>query len=115
MPSTDVRTLLACNMKRYRTIQNLSQMRLAGRVGCSATMIGNVETLKRFPSPENLDRIAGALMVHPSQLFREDSLAIHQAKTFYELKAQIEANLRHAIVELLSDDDTVGSGWSLWP
>ena len=105
MPYTDVRTLLAYNMKRYRTILNISQMALAGRVGCSSTMIGNVETLKRFPSPENLNKIAHALKVHPSELFREDSLAINEIQALYALRALMEANLRRAIGELLADGD----------
>lgn len=107
MPYKDVRTLLAHNMKRYRSILHISQMRLAAKVGCSSTMIGNVEILKRFPSPENLNKIARALHVHPSELFKEESLAINQIQALYDLKTQVEANLRHAIGELLAEGDNI--------
>ena len=70
---TDVRVLLARNMKRCREILGLSQMKLADRVGCSTTLIGNIEIGKRFPSAENLNKIAAALDIPPSELFAEDS------------------------------------------
>lgn len=112
MPYTDVRVLLARNMKRCREILRLSQMALAERVGCSTTMIGNIETLKRFPSPENLNNIAKALHVHPAELFAENSPAINQIQTVYEVRERLEATIKKAIAEILSDEDagTRGGG-----
>lgn len=106
MPYTDVRVLLARNMKRIREILKLSQMALAERVGCSTTMIGNIETLKRFPSPENINRIASALRVPPSELFSEKSQAISQIQTVYEVRERLEANIKKAIEEILSDSES---------
>ena len=104
MPYTDVRVLLARNMKRCRDILRLSQMALAERVGCSTTMIGNIETLKRFPSPENINHIAEALRVHPSELFTEKSAAIDQIQTVYEVRERLEANIKKAIEEILVEN-----------
>lgn len=109
MPYTDVRVLLARNMKRCRGILRLSQMALAEKVGCSTTMIGNIETLKRFPSPDNLNHIAEALRVHPSELFTEDSMAINQIQTVYEVRERLEATIKKAIAEILTDEES-GSG-----
>ena len=64
-----VRILLAKNMKRFREISGISQMGLAEEIGCSPTLIGKIETMKRFPSAENIDRIAEALKIAPSDLF----------------------------------------------
>jgi transcriptional regulator with XRE-family HTH domain len=84
-------------------------MALAEKVGCSTTMIGNIETLKRFPSPDNLNHIAEALRVHPSELFTENSTAINQIQTVYEVRERLEANIKKAIAEILTDEDS-GSG-----
>jgi len=58
---TDVRVLLARNMKRCRSVLGLSQMALAERIGCSTTLIGNIETMHRLPSADSLNRIDEAL------------------------------------------------------
>jgi len=66
---TDVRILLAKNMKNFREILGISQMELAEKIGCSPTLIGKIETMKRFPSADNINRIAKALEIAPSDLF----------------------------------------------
>jgi transcriptional regulator with XRE-family HTH domain len=63
-----VRILLAKNMKHFREILSLTQMELAEKIGCSPTLIGKIETMKRFPSAENIDRIAEALKITPADL-----------------------------------------------
>lgn len=68
---TDVRILLSKNMKNFREIMNISQMELAEKVGCSPTLIGKIESTKRFPSADNINRIAIALGVTPADLFLE--------------------------------------------
>lgn len=104
MSYTDVRVLLARNMKRCREILKLSQMALAEKVGCSTTLIGNIETLKRFPSPDKLNAIADALKVHPSELFAEESLAIDQIRNAYEVKEKLEGRIKQAIDECLGNN-----------
>jgi transcriptional regulator with XRE-family HTH domain len=99
---TDVRVLLARNMKRCREILVLSQMKLADRVGCSTTLIGNIEIGKRFPSAENLNKIAAALDIPPSELFAEESAAIDRMQTTQELRARLEKKVLKAIGEALS-------------
>jgi transcriptional regulator with XRE-family HTH domain len=99
---TDVRVLLARNMKRCREILGLSQMKLAERVGCSTTLIGNIEIGKRFPSAENLNKIAAALDIPPSELFAEESAAIDRIQTTQELRARLEKKVLKAIGEALS-------------
>jgi transcriptional regulator with XRE-family HTH domain len=65
----DCRQLLTKNIKKYRKILEISQMALAERVGCSTTLIGNIEINKRFPSAGNINKIAKALEVKVSELF----------------------------------------------
>jgi transcriptional regulator with XRE-family HTH domain len=70
---TDVHTLLAQNIKKYRQILGISQSELAERINCSLTLIGNIEIKKRFPSSKNIDLLAQALGVRPADLFAEEN------------------------------------------
>jgi transcriptional regulator with XRE-family HTH domain len=97
----DCRRLLAKNMKKYRHLLGISQMVLAEKVGCSTTLIGNIEVNKRFPSADNINRIAKALEVNVADLFQEDeseSMKIMASKK--ELKNKLEKLIGKAIDEL---------------
>jgi transcriptional regulator with XRE-family HTH domain len=98
---TDVRVLLAGNMKRCREILGISQMDLAEKVGCSPTLIGKIEIMKRFPSADNLNRIARALKVEPADLFAKagDSEAIKAISAEQERKDQLKMKVLKAIDE----------------
>ena len=96
----DCRKLLTRNMKKYRQILGISQVALAEKVGCSTTLIGNIEIGKRFPSADNINRIAKALEVKVSDLFSEqepESMKVMTSKK--ELKAKLERLIDKAIDE----------------
>jgi len=97
-------------MKRYRALYKLSQMALAERVGCSPTMIGNIEIMRRFPSPKNINLIAEALQVPPSELFVEESVIYEIIRDAYEVRELLSVNVQEAIDKTLSarkhDQDT---------
>jgi transcriptional regulator with XRE-family HTH domain len=98
---TDCRQLLARNIKEYRKILGISQMALADKVGCSTTLIGNIEINRRFPSADNINRIANALGVKVADLFSEtetESMKIMASKK--ELKTRLEYLMKKAINEL---------------
>jgi transcriptional regulator with XRE-family HTH domain len=101
----DVRVLLAQNMKRCREILDLSQMNLAEKVGCSPTLIGKIEIMKRFPSADNLNRIAKALKVEPADLFAKigESQAIKAIGSEQEQKARLKKKVLQAIDEALEE------------
>jgi len=97
----DCRILLAKNMKKYREILGISQMALAEEIGCSITFIGNIEINKRFPSAENINRIAKALNVKVSDLFAEqEPESMKKMASKNELKAKLEKLMDKAIDEL---------------
>jgi transcriptional regulator with XRE-family HTH domain len=96
----DCRKLLARNMKKYRKILGISQMVLAEKVGCSTTLVGNIEINKRFPSAENINRIAKALDVKVSDLFAEDPESMKVMASKKELKTKFERLIEKAIDEL---------------
>jgi transcriptional regulator with XRE-family HTH domain len=88
-------------MKKYRQILGISQMSLAEKVGCSTTLIGNIEINKRFPSADNINRIARALEVKAADLFSEEepeSMKVMASKK--DLKIRFEKLMDKAIDEL---------------
>jgi len=66
---TNLRKLLAQNIKNYRKIRGFSQEMLAEKAGTSTTHIGMIETSKKYPSPQMLEKIAGALGIDTPELF----------------------------------------------
>ena len=90
----DCRKLLAKNMKKYRQILGISQMALAEKIGCSTTLIGNIEINKRFPSADNINRIAKALNVKISDLFvDQEPESMKAMATKQELKSKLERQM----------------------
>jgi len=76
-------------------------MALADKVGCSTTLIGNIEINRRFPSADNINRIAKALEVKVADLFSEaepESMKIMASKK--ELKNRLARLMDKAIDEL---------------
>jgi transcriptional regulator with XRE-family HTH domain len=69
---TDIREILAGNMKAYRNALGLSQAKLAEKVDTSAHYIGMIETKNNFPSPEMLERIAASLGIDTLDLFSHE-------------------------------------------
>jgi len=66
---TDIKELLAQNIKNFRKIRGFTQETLAEKAGTSTTHIGMIETSKKYPSPQMLARIAGALGIDTPELF----------------------------------------------
>jgi transcriptional regulator with XRE-family HTH domain len=97
----DVRILLAKNMKRFREILGISQSDLAERMECSPTLIGKIETMKRFPSADNLNRIAKALKISPSDLFADtdNSEVVKSMVSQQKRKSQLKSKLNKAVDE----------------
>ena len=66
---TNLRELLAQNIKKYRKIRGFSQENLAEKAKTSTTHIGMIEIGKKFPSVELLERIADSLGIDVPELF----------------------------------------------
>lgn len=95
----DVRILLSKNMKNFRENLSISQMELAEKVGCSPTLIGKIETMKRFPSADNINRIAKAFGVAPADLFNElnKSEILNSLTSRQKRKTQLRSKINNAI------------------
>ena len=98
---TDCRQLLAKNMKKYREILGISQMSLAEEIGCSITFIGNIEINRRFPSADNINRIAKALNVEVADLFaKQEPESIKKMASKKEFKVKLGKLVDKAVDEL---------------
>jgi transcriptional regulator with XRE-family HTH domain len=66
---TDLRKVLASNMKFYRSQRGLSQEKLAEIADITTNYIALIETSKRFPSLRMLEKLAEGLNVDTTELF----------------------------------------------
>jgi len=66
---TNIRKLLAANIRTFRKELGLSQSKLAERANTATRYIAMIEGCKNFPSPEMMERLAKALEKDTIELF----------------------------------------------
>jgi len=71
---TDIRLILAENMKKYRKILGISQEKLAEKMNTAPNYIAMIEVGRKFPSAGMLERIALALNVDTPELFTTNTV-----------------------------------------
>jgi transcriptional regulator with XRE-family HTH domain len=81
---TNMRELLAFNMKRRRKVLHYSQYKLAEVMDVSGHYIGMIESLRKFPSPEMMERIAKALKIDTPELFSMKGFPTETLKKYQE-------------------------------
>ena len=101
---TNLRKLLAGNIKKRRKSIGISQTILAEKVGTSTHYIGQIEQCKKFPSSEMLERIAEALeMDSPelfsTQVFTDEAIKIVQDKVQADLD-EVSISIKKKITEI---------------
>jgi transcriptional regulator with XRE-family HTH domain len=70
-----IRVLVSKNLKRLRTLQNLSQLGLAAHAGLTHNFINDIENCKKGISAKTLAKLSAALNVEPHQLFLPDGVS----------------------------------------
>lgn len=63
--------LFITNLKGYRKLRKLSQLRLAEQCNSSQTYIAEIEVGKKFPSPDMIERISAVLQIESYLLFQD--------------------------------------------
>ena len=81
---TNLRQVLALNMRERRRILGFSQEKLAEKANTAAAYIAMIELEKKFPSVEMLERIASALMVDTTELFSVKPLPADYLKNLHK-------------------------------
>jgi transcriptional regulator with XRE-family HTH domain len=94
---TNIRDLLAFNMKERRQTLKLSQARLAERVGTSTNYIVAIEGKKKFPGPDMLEKIAACLEMDTPDLFSTRWYPSKTQGSLQDFRNQIIADINQLI------------------
>ena len=96
---TDIRVLLAYNIKKRRKALGISQEKLAEKVSTSTHYIGQIEQKNKFPSPEMMERIAAALEIDTPKLF---SMASYTDEAIRRFREGVTIDLENALTEAIA-------------
>ena len=94
----NIREILALNLKRHRQKLGITQPELAERAGLSTHYLAMIETVRKFPTADVLDRLAAALCIESSELF---STPVSPERAMEHLQQAILDNLNQAIESAL--------------
>jgi transcriptional regulator with XRE-family HTH domain len=87
---TDIRTLLAANIKRRRKTLGFSQAQMAEKAGTSVHYIAQIEQKKKFPSSEMLERLAFALEFDSPDLFATKN---YKDEVLHKMQEEVKAEM----------------------
>ena len=89
------------NLKRIRKEKRITQEKLAELCDTDTCYIGQIETLRRFPSIHFIEKIAAALQVEADELFKNHEKKICSADIKNGIKDDILLNVNKIVVETL--------------
>jgi transcriptional regulator with XRE-family HTH domain len=95
---TNIRDILANNLKENRRKCGYSQAKLAEKAGISTQYIAMIELSRQFPTPDVLEQIATALGIEAYELF---SVPPSPESSMERLHKDIIKEIREVIVEVL--------------
>jgi transcriptional regulator with XRE-family HTH domain len=85
---TNIRDVLAVNLKQFRQARGWSQAYLAEKTETSTNYIGMLENAVKFPSSEMVQKLAYSLEIDPTELFSKEIDPISTMKRYQ--KAALE-------------------------
>lgn len=91
------------NIRELRLRRGITQETLAGRLGVTASAVGNYERGVSFPKDEVLERLFGALGCTPNELFGAEELLTDEEYTHLKKYRALDAHgkeLVHACVDI---------------
>ena len=102
-----IQELFIVNLKAYRKLHRISQTQLANLCDSSTGYIGEIESGKRFPSVNMIERIAGALKIESWHLFKNEPISHakskHSAKLVPTQKNEIIKLANSALSKILDN------------
>ena len=101
---TDLRELLANNIKNYRNASGLSQAKLAEKANTATNYIAAIEAARRFPSVEVLEKIALALGVDTPALFSLPPIQSDVLLMRKELEEHVWQNIGETLSNYISEN-----------
>ena len=73
MNTTNLRAILAANLRAFREAKGISQDEFAGRCGLHRTYVGSVERQERNVTLATLEQLAGAMEISAAALLMPPS------------------------------------------
>ncbi|MCL2762267.1 MAG: helix-turn-helix domain-containing protein [Treponema sp.] len=95
---TNIRDVLANNLKENRRKCGITQSILAEKAGVSTQYIAMIELSRQFPTPDVLERIAAAFGIETHELF---AVPPSPESSMERLHKDIIREIREVIVEVL--------------
>ena len=104
---TNLRQLLALNMKEKRRKLGISQAKLAEMADLSTHYVAMIELGRKFPSPENLEQIASALEIDTPELFSmppsvEEAILQYRQEILEDLEQTLDKTVNIAVKDAVS-------------
>ena len=81
----NIRNLFSRNLRRLRTLANMSQLALAENAGLTHNFINDIENGKKWVSAETIGKLASALKAEPYQFFISESKWNDQGAEIFSL------------------------------
>jgi transcriptional regulator with XRE-family HTH domain len=111
MDSVELQEIFSTNLKNARNRANLSQMKLAEKANLSVGYICDLESGRRWGTPETFSKFASALDISPFELLlplsENSSEAVlelsRQRKMFAKLSDSLKKNISSAVSKAISD------------
>jgi transcriptional regulator with XRE-family HTH domain len=101
---TNIRDVLASNLKKFRQSRGWSQAFLAEKAEISTNYIGMLENTIKFPSSEVIQKLAFALGVEPTDLFSKEIDPLSTMRNYQKAALEdIQVVLSEAIEGKLKD------------
>jgi transcriptional regulator with XRE-family HTH domain len=97
---TNIREVLALNLKKHRHARGWSQAKLAEKTGTSPQYIGLLEVKSKFPSSEMIQKLAAALCIDPTELFFKE---IPPETAIQNSQKAILEDMSEAVYQVLAD------------
>jgi len=89
----NIPSILASNIKNYRTNLSLTQFELAEKTEISTTYLAEIEVAKKAPSIEVIQKLCLALGIRPYELFLEEGVDDNPIKSRDAIRKYVkEAN-----------------------
>jgi transcriptional regulator with XRE-family HTH domain len=95
---TNLKEILALNLKENRRRLGITQPELAERAGLSTHYLGMIEIARNFPTADVLERLAAALGINPNELF---SVAVSPERALEQMQRSILTNIDRAMEQAL--------------
>ena len=81
----NIRSLFSRNLRRLRTVANMSQLALAENAGLTHNFINDIENGKKWVSAETIGKLACALKAEPYQFFISETKWNDQGAEIFSL------------------------------